>query len=216
MAIHKLSRYFDRLGNKLNAQTEDIYDKTVNKYLSVWMSDKKAELSDLKVNLDNYSAFIIVNDIDERNSLLNTKTPGTLVWVKDAGGDSTVKSGGAAYLLRKVDNRLFWEKMTEEESMDITLDMSIIVGKPEKLGEVDDAVEKAHEHPNLEILNGVGTENEHLTYNGIELSGQTGIDDRLSLETAGNFTSKMKIVQEVILPDIDSLSSYLYLYQPLR
>lgn len=216
MAIHKLSRYFDRLGNKLNAQTEDIYDKTVNKYLSVWMSDKKAELSDLKVNLDNYSAFIIVNDIDERNSLLNTKTPGTLVWVKDAGGDSTVKSGGAAYLLRKVDNRLFWEKMTEEESMDITLDMSIIVGKPEKLGEVDDAVEKAHEHPNLEILNGAGTANGHLTYNGIELSGQTGIDDRLSLETAGNFTSKMKIVQEVILPDIDSLSSYLYLYQPLR
>lgn len=216
MAIHKLSRYFDRLGNKLILQSDDIFDKSIDKSINKWLSEKRIELSDLKENLDKFSAFIIVKNIDERNDLMNTQKPGILVWVEDATGDKTVNFGGAAYLLRQVDNRLVWEKMTESEGLDVTTNMESISGKPKKLEEIDDTVEKAHEHINYEILQGVKTESGGLAYNDIKLLGQTGIDDRVEIEIVGDFTSKMKIVQEVILPDINSLSLYLYNYKPLR
>ncbi len=48
MAIHKLSRYFDRLGNKLILQSDDIFDKSIDKSINKWLSEKKIELSDLK------------------------------------------------------------------------------------------------------------------------------------------------------------------------
>lgn len=110
------------------------------------------------------SSLLVVNDITERNALVLTTN--ALVLVADATGDSTVKSGAATYVF-KADSST-WVKISEHESLDVSLTWDSIQGTPTSLvADIDDAVAKKHTHSNLTQLNKVGEDaSGNFTYNG--------------------------------------------------
>lgn len=107
----------------------------------------------------------VVNTIAERDAL--TPTQNILVLVKDATGDATVLSGAATYVYEK--SNTSWTKISEMESMDVTLSWANLVGKPTSTSaEIDDAVLKKHSHANITQLNQIGEDGSgNLTYNGL-------------------------------------------------
>jgi hypothetical protein len=106
----------------------------------------------------------IVNDIAARDAL--TKTNGKYVLVLDATGDSTVNSGAASYVWRAATNQ--WIKLTEYESMDMTITWAMIQGKPTSSPTaIDSAVANSHTHSNMTQLSKIGEDaNGDFTYNG--------------------------------------------------
>lgn len=106
----------------------------------------------------------IVANIAERDAM--TPAANTLVMVLDASADATVSGGAATYAYRSSDTS--WTKISEAESMDVTLDWASISGKPtSSVANIDDAVTKRHTHPNKTELDKVGQDVEgNLTYNG--------------------------------------------------
>lgn len=106
----------------------------------------------------------VVADIAERDAL--TPTADKIVLVLDASADSTVSSGAATYAYRLSDTS--WTKISEAESMDVTLDWASITGKPtSSVANIDDAVTKRHTHANKTELDKVGEDGSgNLTYNG--------------------------------------------------
>jgi hypothetical protein len=106
----------------------------------------------------------IVADIAARDAL--TKTNGKYVLVLDATGDSTVSSGAASYVWRAATNQ--WIKLTEYESMDLTITWAMIQGKPTSSpSAIDTAVSNSHTHSNMTQLSKVGEDaNGDFTYNG--------------------------------------------------
>jgi hypothetical protein len=117
----------------------------------------------------------IVADITARNAL--TPTNGKYVLVLDATGDPTVSSGAASYVWRASTSQ--WIKLTEYESMDMTITWAMIQGKPTSApSAIDAAVANSHTHANMTQLNKVGEDaNGDFTYNGQP--------PRARLETAG-------------------------------
>ena len=113
------------------------------------------------------SKYTIVDDINARNSLTDKTTS---VYVKNATGDSTVKSGGAFYIWDATGNS--WIKISEAESMDINLDWNNISGRPTVTPtQINDAVGKAHTHTNATQLNKIGEEGGVMTYGGKLVGG---------------------------------------------
>ena len=102
----------------LKANTSDVY--------------KKSEINDL---VTATSSVQIVDTINIRNTSGNKSK---FVFVRDATGDVTVKSGAATYIWdATLGDNGDWRKVCEAESMDI-----------------DEYLEgKLHSHPNLELLN---------------------------------------------------------------
>jgi hypothetical protein len=126
--------------------------------------------------LANVSGAIeIVADITARNAL--TPTNGKYVLVLDATGDPTVNSGAASYVWRSATNE--WIKLTEYESMDMTITWAMIQGKPTSSPTaIDSAVANSHTHSNMTQLSKIGEDaNGDFTYNGNY--------PRARLETAG-------------------------------
>lgn len=121
--------------------------------------------------LDDNSYILVASDIAGRDLL--TPTRNSLVWVLDATDDETVETGGAVYVYR-LSNETY-NKVAEFESMDVVLDWDNIQNKPTNAVEdIDDAVDKRHEHTNSDELdsiaeNGVG----ELLYNGVYPRSQT-------------------------------------------
>lgn len=90
----------------------------------------------------------VVTDINARNALQNVVS-GAQVYVVDATGDTSVKSGGAMYIY----NGTTWIKTSETESMDIVLQWSGLVGAPSSTPtEIDNAVQASHSHANKSTL----------------------------------------------------------------
>ena len=105
----------------------------------------------------------IVDDIDARDAL--TPTSNIFVLVKDATDDVTVASGAALYVWDNTAEE--WVKVMEYESMDVTVAWSSITGKPSSsVSDIDDAVAKKHNHPNLATLNGLSDSGGVLQYGG--------------------------------------------------
>jgi len=117
----------------------------------------------------------IVADIAARDAL--TPTNGKYVLVLDASGDPTVNSGAASYVWRAATSQ--WIKLTEYESMDMTITWAMIQGGPSSSpSAIDAAVANSHTHANMTQLNMIGEDaNGDFTYNGNP--------PRARLETAG-------------------------------
>jgi hypothetical protein len=127
----------------------------------------------IDTSISQLNSTSVVADIATRDAL--TPQEGDQALVTDASGDATVSSGAATYVY----NGTAWVKISEAESMDITLNWSDIVGKPTSaVAEIDDAVSKRHTHANKTELDKVGEDgNGDMTYNGSNI--------RARLETTG-------------------------------
>jgi hypothetical protein len=115
-------------------------------------------------SLSAFHELIIVNDITARNALLPL-TSIKYVYVKDATGDSTVKSGGATYLYDVSGSA--WVKISEAESLDVVFNWSSLSGGPSSTpSQIDSAVAASHSHGNKSYLDKVGEDsNGNLLYN---------------------------------------------------
>lgn len=113
----------------------------------------------------NGSGARIVDNIADRDAI-TPKTNGMLVYVLDATGDPTVASGAASYLWRE--STAQWIKLTEYESMDVSVQWSSIQGRPASTpAAIDSAVSASHTHPNATELAQIGQDVEgNLTYGG--------------------------------------------------
>lgn len=135
--------------------------------------------SDIQAMIDAAVAGIqtgieIVADITARNAL--TPTNGKYVLVLDATGDPTVTSGAASYVWRQATAE--WIKLTEYESMDMTITWAMIQGKPASSpAAIDAAVANSHTHANMTQLAKISEDANGFLYDGLP--------PRARLETAG-------------------------------
>jgi hypothetical protein len=103
--------------------------------------------------ISNSNALEIVDNIAARNAL--SPTSNKFVLVLDATGDATVAVGAATYVWRS--SASTWIKLTEHESLDVTLEWAAIQNKPASaVGDIDLAVAQRHTHANFTELNKVG------------------------------------------------------------
>ena len=95
---------------------------------------------------------------------------GSEVFVIDATGDTTVKSGGARYLWTGTK----WLKISETESMDINFSYNGLTDKPNSsVQEIDNAVAVAHTHANKSQLDKISEDTEgNFTYGGKAVATQ--------------------------------------------
>lgn len=109
----------------------------------------------------------VVADITARDALNPTKNTAALVL--NATGDVTVAAGSAMYVW--VQSNTAWTKVSEFESLDLTLNWASIANKPtSSVANIDDAVTKRHTHANtaaLDLLTADG--NGQLMYNGANI-----------------------------------------------
>lgn len=128
----------------------------------------KADISSLiTTSLQSYSFIEVVADITARNALNPTKNIAALVL--NATGDITVAAGSAMYVW--VQANTAWTKISEFESLDLTLTWASITGKPtSSVANIDDAVAKRHTHANTAVLDLLGVDgNGQLTYNNVNI-----------------------------------------------
>jgi hypothetical protein len=105
----------------------------------------------------------IVADIAARNAL--SPTSNVQVLVLDATGDVTVASGAATYVYRL--STTSWIKISEAESLDVSLQWANLQNKPtSSVADIDDAVAKKHSHTNKTELDKIGESGGLFTYNG--------------------------------------------------
>lgn len=108
----------------------------------------------------------VVDDITARNALQNVVS-GAQVYVVNASGDTSVKSGGAMYIY----NGTTWIKTSETESMDVVLQWSGIVGAPTSTPTaIDNAVQASHTHANKSTLDKFSENDGRLVFDGKSLS----------------------------------------------
>ena len=121
----------------------------------------------MRRSLSELSELRIVTDIAARNALAPTKA--LYVYVENATGDPTVASGGATYLYKTSNSA--WIKVSEAESLDVTLNWSSIVGRPSSsAAAIDAAVGASHTHANKTQLDLIGQNAQgEMTYNGTQV-----------------------------------------------
>lgn len=200
--VINIFRFFDLEGNKRNFITEDIYDKSTDKNFLQIITDTKTEIVKIRDFVEKNSSIFIVPNITERNKLKLNKE--CICWVEDATDDTTVSSGGAAYLSKLNGTEITWEKITESESLDVVLSWDKIVGKPNStVNEIDEAVNQKHNHENKAILDKISeNENGNLTFGTYTLSNYTGIDKRkLFVDNQGFNSRVLSVVETLEIPD---------------
>lgn len=108
----------------------------------------------------------VVADNAARDALGAASARNFLVLSLDATADATVTTGAALYIYDNVTDT--FTKVSEFESMDITLTWAAIQGKPtSSVADIDDAVTKRHTHANKVELDKIGQDaNGNLTYDG--------------------------------------------------
>jgi len=104
------------------------------------------------------------DDIADRDALTGM-IPGDRVFVIDATGDTTVKTGSATYIWMP---NLSWRKLNEDESLDVTLTWERLEGKPQStVTDIDLAVARQHVHSNKTQLDALSEDGEgKLLYRG--------------------------------------------------
>lgn len=145
-------------------------------YVEMYVTNATGSAARRIINSDDIQAMIdaavasvsggleIVADIAARNAL--SPTNGKYVLVLDASADPTVNSGAASYVWRASTSQ--WIKLTEYESMDMTITWAMIQGTPTSApAAIDAAVANSHTHANMTQLDKVGEDaNGDFTYNG--------------------------------------------------
>ena len=122
-------------------------------------ADVQAMINSAISSVSNYQ---VVTDIAARNAL-NSKT--SLVYVKNATGDPTVKSGGATYIYDSATSA--WVKTSEAETMDLVFSWANLQGKPTStVVAIDAAVSNSHAHTNKTQLDNISELNGLLSYKG--------------------------------------------------
>lgn len=156
-------------------------------YVEMYVTNAAGTAARRVINSDDIQAMIdaavagvqtgieIVDDIAARNAL--TPVNGKYVLVLDASADPTVDSGAASYVWRTTASQ--WIKLTEYESLDITVTWEMIQGKPTATpAAIDAAVANAHTHANMTQLTKINEDgNGDFIYDGLP--------PRARLETAG-------------------------------
>jgi len=114
-----------------------------------------ASFSNIQVVANNAARDALVLDHD------------ALVLSLDATADVTVITGAALYVYQL--SNTTWHKVSEFESLDVTLTWAAIQNKPTSLvADIDDAVAKRHVHANSAQIDLIGEDvNGKLTYNGV-------------------------------------------------
>lgn len=130
------------------------------------MVDAKV-LAGVTAGVSAATALRVVADVTARDALAPTVT--TLALVLDATADTTVLAGAATYVW----DGAAWTKISEHESLDVTLTWAAIVGAPTSLvADIDDAVTKRHAHANLATLDLLSELDGKLQYNGAPVAPQ--------------------------------------------
>lgn len=126
--------------------------------------------SQISTALAGYNAMEIVATIAARNTLAATLNRNVLVLVTDATGDATVATGAALYAFNNTGDT--WAKISEFESMDVTLAWASIQNRPAStVSQIDAAVSQSHSHSNKTFLDKIGETGGALTYNGTAVGG---------------------------------------------
>lgn len=126
--------------------------------------------SQMASTLAAYNAMEIVADITARNALAASLNRNILVLVSDATGDVSVASGAALYAFNNTGDT--WTKVTEYESLDVTLTWASLQNKPTStVAQIDTAVSQSHAHSNKTFLDKIGESGGALTYNGSAVGG---------------------------------------------
>jgi hypothetical protein len=104
-------------------------------------------------------------------------TANALVLVLDATGDTTVAAGAAMYFYDFTATT--WTKVTEYESLDLSLTWANIANKPSSIvADIDDAVSKKHAHTNSAALAKIGEDTDgKLTYNSAGVEATIAVSD---------------------------------------
>lgn len=129
----------------------------------------------IDTSLAGIGAIEVVADIAARDALALAEN-GT-VMVLDASADPTVASGAATYVYQQsVDT---WHKISEAESLDLSVAWSAIADGPASTGpQVDAAVAASHSHANKTQLDLVGVDGGgELTYNGNNIAPRLSTGD---------------------------------------
>ena len=141
----------------------DIYltDKTGTELRHIFgLADAEALIQD---SIRSLAGLLVVDNIAERDELDLDRN--TQILVLDATGDPSVSSGAANYLYRAETQEFI--KISEFESMDVTLTWSNIQGRPTSAPEeIDQAVDATHSHENGDVLSKFSEKDGSLTYNG--------------------------------------------------
>ena len=126
----------DNLGNAKSVGNTVMINQLITAALASW---------------EGASSMPIVADIAARDALFATATANMLALVIDASADPTVESGSALYAYDFGSSTVY--KVAEYESMDLVIQWASIQGRPNSsVAQIDDAVGKAHQHTNKEVL----------------------------------------------------------------
>ncbi|MBN8533823.1 MAG: hypothetical protein J0L51_07000 [Rhizobiales bacterium] len=122
-----------------------------------------------------HNAIEIVADITARNALVASLNRNAVVLVTDATGDATVAAGAALYAFN--DGASSWTKLTEFESMDLTLAWTSISGRPSSSpAQIEGAVTDRHTHGNKAVLDKFSESGGAPYYNGSPIGGGGSLD----------------------------------------
>lgn len=118
----------------------------------------------------------IVVDIAARDALILTLEKNSFILVLDASADATVNSGSALYAYDFGTTTVY--KVAEYESMDLVIQWASIQGRPNSsVAQIDDAVGKAHQHTNKEVLDKFTESGGELLYDGHGIATQWATKD---------------------------------------
>ena len=130
---------------------------------TVTSSDISAAVASAISALDLQPGVQYAADIAARDALELTKN--SIVFVADATGDATVTAGSASYFYELATDS--YTKVSELESLDVTVDWDDLTGKPSSTAaQIDDAVSKTHSHANKATLDKLGESGGALTFDG--------------------------------------------------
>lgn len=115
------------------------------------------------------NAVEIVANIAARNAMTAAAEKNLMILVIDASADPTVDSGSALYAYAFDTTTTY--KVAEYESMDATLDWSMVANRPtSSVTQIDNAVSLSHSHANKVVLDKLSEVGGGLLYNGAPIT----------------------------------------------
>lgn len=127
--------------------------------------------------LSSFNNIQVVADIAARDVLTAAADRNVMVLVLDASDDATVTSGAALYVYDE--GTTTTTKVSEYESMDVTLTWAALQDKPtSSVAAIDAAVAASHTHANSAQLAKIGEDGDgQLTYNGAAIKAGLQVAD---------------------------------------
>ena len=118
--------------------------------------------------LDRITSAITVKDLTERDALTDFTS---FVWVLDATGDPDGYTGAILYRYAISDDIGGWVKLASADNLTGIIHWADVLGIPtSSAAELDDAVTKAHEHSNSELLQALTLADGKVVYEGRTLA----------------------------------------------